>query len=59
MYATSRPYKYRTIQDNLRIELFARKHHLTIEQVEIALELDDAVPVKHGRIYDLRRMEKR
>jgi len=42
MYATSRPHKYRTIQDNLRIDLFARKHNLTIEQVEIALELDDA-----------------
>lgn len=37
MYETSRPYKVRTIQDNLRIDLFARKHNLTIEQVEIAL----------------------
>lgn len=41
MYATSRPYKYRTIQDNLRLYIFAQKHNLTIEQVEIALELDD------------------
>ena len=41
MYATSSPNKHRKIQDNLRIDLFARKHNLTIENIEIALELDD------------------
>lgn len=40
MYATSRVPKHRSIQDNLRIDMFARKHGLTVEQVEIALKLE-------------------
>jgi len=40
MYASSMIHKRRNIQDNLRIDLFARKHNLTIEQVEIALEIN-------------------
>ena len=39
MYASSSIFKRRSIQDSLRIDLFARKHNLTIEQVEIALEM--------------------
>ena len=41
MYATSRPHKVRKISENLIIDLFARKHGLTVEQVEIALELGE------------------
>jgi hypothetical protein len=40
MYASSMSvHRYRSIQDKLRIDIFARKHGLTIENVEVALEL--------------------
>lgn len=38
MYAASTVRKRRTVQYNLRIDLFAIKHNLTIEQVETMLE---------------------
>ena len=39
MYAASRLPVRRSIQENLQIDLFARKHGLTVEKVEIALTL--------------------
>ena len=37
-YASSRVFEPRSVQDNLMIELFAKKHGLTIQQVEEKLE---------------------